>query len=386
MHDEEVIAKQKEDKNAFSLQPRIAKLKHKFPPSTISPSKFAVKGEINMGKEMPLIKTTATPLVTTAPMVLYSVNSTPLPNETIMYYDALRHHFTTSKTTMTQRGLVNVQPVLQANTNTFQETPLQPIESHLSPSEAAIAKSKNLRKFRYGLLAPEKANILAKDLVTVPKGRLIKPPTGKGNDLKYFDSFFPTKTSSRGLVSESPLITTNKLDNDPILSSNESEGKQLTDSSSLIDLNVVADNKLTIRCDSDSEFKYRQKKDSRPVTPLYTPASFRVPIKVLRIDYGKVGETTEKINNAQDDDDDYSDVSAIRRTLGALEVDGGVGIDINNYDDHTKEEFYQRSKMIASNPSVQVLYLPTTAPANSVVLQEGKLDIIELPNIGDIDK
>eukprot|EP01035_Chromulina_nebulosa_P056946 gene56946-78037_t len=252
LDEEENTKKHDEETNAFILQPSVAKLKHKFPPSSISPSKFAVRGEKNMGKEMPLIKTTAPPLVTTAPMVLYSVNSTPLPNETIMYYDALRHHFTTSKTTMTQRGLVNVQPVHQASTSSFQEILSQPIESHLSPSDAAIAKSKNLRKFRYGLVASEKANILAKDLVTVPKRRLIKPPAGKGNDLKYFNSIFPTKTSSYRLASESPSVTTNNLDNALKLSSNDSEGKQLTDSSSLLDLKVVSDNKLTIRQDSES--------------------------------------------------------------------------------------------------------------------------------------
>ena len=359
------------------LQPRVSKLQHKFPSSTISPSKFAVKkGEINMGKEMPLIKTAAPPLVTTAPMLLYSVNSTPFPNEKIIYYDALRHNFTTSKTTMSQRGLVGVQPNLQVDTN-FQETLLQPIETHLSPSESAIMKSKNLRKFRYGLLPPEKANILAKDLVNVPKRRLIQPPAGKGNDLIYFDSIFPSKSSAPVVAPESPLTKLNNLGTNQITPISESEDKIiLTDRSSQLGLNATADQKLTIR-DSGHEYKYKQKTDNRPVTPLYTPATFRLPIKSLRIDYDKVGETIDMVNKQ---DQDEFDTAEIRRTLGALEIDGSV--DTNSYDGHTKEEFFQRSKMIAkeSDNSVEVHFLPSKAPATAG-LQEGRLDIIDLSNI-----
>ena len=355
------------------LQPRVSKLQHKFPPSTISPSKFSVKkGEINMGKEMPLIKTAAPPLFTTAPMLLYSVSSTPLPNEKIIYYDALRHNFTTSKTTMSQRGLVGVQPNLQVDTN-FQETLLQPIETHLSPSESAITKSKNLRKFRYGLLPPEKANILAKDLVNVPKRRLIQPPAGKGNDLIYFDSIFPSKSSTPVVAPESPFTKLNNLGTNQITPISESEDKIiLTDRSSQLGLNATADQKLTIRRDSGHEYKYKQKTDNRPVTPLYTPATFRLPIKSLRIDYDKVGETIDMVNKQ---DQDEFDTAEIRRTLGVLEIDGSV-------DGHTKEEFFQHSKMIAkeSDNSVEVHFLPFKAPATAG-LQEGRLDIIDLSNI-----
>ena len=280
--------------------------------------------------------------------------SNMLSSNSIIYNDYMRK-ISNSGITIPQQ--VTEQPLLQIN-NSFHENVLQPNNNFLS-GKIATVKSNTTKRIS------EKANTTYRTLEKSNK----KPSSAIiGNDLKYFNNLFPNKKGEdknprsdfgfNNSILEPAILNPLAL---KVVSNVPKYALRGNATSSRIDKNASADKMLTVR----------QINDSPPIT---------VRLPVLPIEFDRMSDSTE-ILHAKDVED--IDALAIRRTLGALEYDGGVDIDINSYDDHTKEEFYQRSKMIASNPSVQVLYLPTTAPANSVVLQEGKQ---ELSNIGDIDK
>eukprot|EP01035_Chromulina_nebulosa_P034735 gene34735-46642_t len=241
--------------------------------------------------------------------------------------------------------------VLQIN-NTFHEKVIQP--NYLSEKNAfvnSIITHKN----------SEKANTTGKSLEKSNK----KPSIAIiGNDLNYFNNLFPKRSNDKNYrsgfgfddsISEPALSNPLALNVVSNVKQNESRGNTIKSASSRIDKNASADKMLTVR----------QINDSPPIT---------VRLPVLPIELDRMDDSSE-VFNVQDEDE--VDTSAIRRTLVALEIDGGI--DINSYDDHTKEEFYQRSKMIASNHSVQILATTASVP-------EGSLDVNALPNAGNIDK
>lgn len=361
------------------IQPEVSKLQPKFQNNAVAQTKLNIKAEKNMSKDMPLIKTTAPQLVTTAPMLLYSVNSTPLSNAPIMYYNALRHQFTTSKTSVKQQGVIILQSVPEVDNKNMNDGALSPaIEVHLSPSEQAIAKSKNIRKYRFGLLPPDKANILAKDLGSIPAKRLIYPSAGKGNDTKYFDKVFPPneKKTSPILVdrieSSSTVRASSESVNDSIFADSDFDGKIILDTTSQVEASTFADKMLTIRGDPGFEHKYRIRGSQSPTTALYTPASFRLPIKKSRINYDEMSDDSLEGNEIAAAAAG-EEVNQIRMSLGLLETDGSI--DKYSYDDKTKEEFFQRSKMISRQNSadVEILYLPPKANSPPTI-SEAEID------------
>ena len=220
---------------------------------------------------------------------------------------------------------VSVQPILQIK-NGFHKKVLQP-KYYFPSEEVAVAKSNILQKSTTNTRSPERTNSTGKVQDKQRKNSSITA----GNDLRYFNNVFAKKSEDKN------------IGNSKSTSSSQSDRISSTD-------------KIIIA---------RHLSESPPIT-------VRLPVLPIVFD-----DSSEVLNAP---DQDKFDTAEIRRTLGVLETDGSV--DINSYDDHTKEEFFQRSKMIAkeSDNSVEVHFLPSKAPATAG-LQEGRLDIIDLSNI-----
>jgi len=324
----------------MQMEPQISKLQPKVFLESLPPPKstFEVKKASDISMEKPLIRVLSASPPPTAPMLLFALNSKKSNTSPVLYYNTLRHQFTNSKTLLQQQGFVMLK---QAGNEKSKQTVRKntPNEENINASQKSIRTSNNLRKYRYGVLPPEKAKILAKELGPVSCKGFIQKPVEQGNDVDYFNTIFPATTPKQ----RSPMILVDKIESTNGLEraysfSSTDYGEEERDlEGKLIVPRTPNDRsaKVTaVRNEAGSDYKYRFQGSVSHSKPLYTPASFRRP--------GKVEST---INFDTD-----SPLIAKKLQEGSTvvtETNESNDIDRNSFDDVTKEAFFLRGKISA---------------------------------------